>query len=637
MSNLDAPAAESAEPVEFGHPFALANADLIIRSSDLVDFRVYKTTLAQASPIFEDVLSHLPASSWNPTIKLDGTKDGLPVIRLPERRDVIYPLLTSIFPVTVYMPESFRDLAPVLGAAQRYQMHSGLAILRLFANARAESLIAEPNAFEAYCLACYHGLTEDASKAASFIAVNLPVMDDLSADLKLLTGPSLAALWDYHIRTLEAARAGLQAFTSWQSVFVNAQNKCSALDVDGVTPTWLIMCSREMAAGTHTFSDFRMERSQHSVSSQCLVCLNIPVKSLKAIYEEIMQRIVASTRSSRFPFVESHEQAPPPVIPPSPTDFGAPFDRRDADIIVRSSDFVDFRLHKSIISVASNIFTDMLSFPQHLTTDAGSLDVVKDGLPVVNLPEDATTLHRLLSFVYPVEKVFPKTFEEAAPLLSLCQKYEMAATSGLIRAACTNSTQLIDIYIHNPFHSYALATRNYLYDETQSAARLTLARPMSWAEYGNDLHLVTGAALYHLVQYRQKCQSAISDCIIRVLESDSPSLVPTFATLGEPRCRDSVVIAYPPARFVTVPTWWNVHFRALAEDVRSGRVSPVPAPGALRAALRVAIDKHAVQLGFMACTFCHSGRCVDLGNTFLKTLTKQIEKAIETIKITTEW
>ena len=76
----------------------------------------------------------------------------------------------------------------------------------------------------------------------------------------------------------------------------------------------------------------------------------------------------------------------------------------DANIIIRSSDLVDFRVHKSVLVMASPFFRDLLSLPQ--PSDSESVD----GLPVVELPEDSELLNSLISLFYPVRTVIPSSY-----------------------------------------------------------------------------------------------------------------------------------------------------------------------------------------------------------------------------------
>ena len=74
------------------------------------------------------------------------------------------------------------------------------------------------------------------------------------------------------------------------------------------------------------------------------------------------------------------------------TSFGPPFDDDDADIILRSSDQVEFLVYKVILSKASPVFKTMFSLPQPAT------DIAR---PIVDLAENSKVLAAVLSAIYP--------------------------------------------------------------------------------------------------------------------------------------------------------------------------------------------------------------------------------------------
>ncbi len=82
------------------------------------------------------------------------------------------------------------------------------------------------------------------------------------------------------------------------------------------------------------------------------------------------------------------------------------FDVPDANLIIRSSDFVCFRLHKSVLALVSPFFDDLLSLPQ--PSDGETVD----GLPVVQLSENSELLNSLVSILYPVRTVKPTSYEK---------------------------------------------------------------------------------------------------------------------------------------------------------------------------------------------------------------------------------
>ncbi|KAH9174299.1 hypothetical protein EDB89DRAFT_564479 [Lactarius sanguifluus] len=103
-------------------------------------------------------------------------------------------------------------------------------------------------------------------------------------------------------------------------------------------------------------------------------------------------------------------------------------DLPDANIIVRSSDQVSFPVRKSVLGMSSPFFKDLLSLPQ---PPDGEL---VDGLPVIQLSEDAVLLNSLISLLYPISSVTPSSYEKVFALLAACQKYDMESVQSNIRA-----------------------------------------------------------------------------------------------------------------------------------------------------------------------------------------------------------
>ena len=107
------------------------------------------------------------------------------------------------------------------------------------------------------------------------------------------------------------------------------------------------------------------------------------------------------------------------------TSASAPFDRPTADIILCSSDNIEFRVLSQILIAASPIFENMLADAQPDSTNAsGSNSATK--LPVIPLTENGSTLDTLLRIVYPIEKPNKtRTLTDIPPILSAALKYMM--------------------------------------------------------------------------------------------------------------------------------------------------------------------------------------------------------------------
>ena len=180
-------------------------------------------------------------------------------------------------------------------------------------------------------------------------------------------------------------------------------------------------------------------------------------------------------------------------------------DTPDASIILRSSDQVDFRVHKSLLAMSSPFFKDLLSLPQPPD------DKLVDGLPVVRLLESSGLLNGLISLLYPVSPVKPSSYEKVFALLAACQKYDMVSIQSNIRDAVKLGKFPAAPVGTEAFGAYALASSMGLVPEMENAARLTLKYPMTFESLGEGLRSFKGRALGDLVSYRKRCGTRVPD------------------------------------------------------------------------------------------------------------------------------
>jgi hypothetical protein len=189
----------------------------------------------------------------------------------------------------------------------------------------------------------------------------------------------------------------------------------------------------------------------------------------------------------------------------------------DANIIVRSSDQVNFRIHKSVLAMSSPFFEDMLSLPQPPDDDT------VDGLPVVQLPEDAGLLNCLFSLFYPIAPVIPGSYEKMFALLAACQKYDMVPIQSYIRVESQRGAFPAPVETE-AFSAYAIASSMGLDLEAENAARLTLGQPLTFESLGEELRSFRGQSLCELVHYRgvnnsSSSSSNTSDSLFQLLVS----------------------------------------------------------------------------------------------------------------------
>src|SRR5258708_16503063 len=100
----------------------------------------------------------------------------------------------------------------------------------------------------------------------------------------------------------------------------------------------------------------------------------------------------------------------------------APFDDARADLILQSSDKVQFRVFKTIFYLASPIFADMFSIPSPPS------EKHHDEAQVVPLSEHSTALDIALRHIYPVRRT-PKadTLHYPSILAEFSRKYHAEA------------------------------------------------------------------------------------------------------------------------------------------------------------------------------------------------------------------
>ena len=92
--------------------FDVSDTNLIIRSSDLVHFRVHKPVLAMASPFFKELLS-LPQPPDGEIV------DDLPVVQLSEGSELLNNLISMLYPIRSVTPNSYEKVLYLLATCQQ--------------------------------------------------------------------------------------------------------------------------------------------------------------------------------------------------------------------------------------------------------------------------------------------------------------------------------------------------------------------------------------------------------------------------------------------------------------------------------------------------------------------------------------
>ena len=201
------------EPVNAEAPFNDRKADMILRSSDNVDFRTFKVLLSLASPVFEDMFD-LPQPG--PDMNGEGMKDGLPVVSISERSKVIEMMLKLLHPKCSLSLDSTDDILEILEMSKKYDMEGVTERARDYAR-RVLPRVGADDPIRAYVAASRLGLDDEVTRAAGS-SLRLSISDILDqtkvTELKYITGTQLQNLYNYHHKCGRAASA-LTSSNTW--------------------------------------------------------------------------------------------------------------------------------------------------------------------------------------------------------------------------------------------------------------------------------------------------------------------------------------------------------------------------------------------------------------------------------------
>ena len=183
----------------------------------------------------------------------------------------------------------------------------------------------------------------------------------------------------------------------------------------------------------------------------------------------------------------------------------APFDHEKADVILRSSDNIHFRIFKLFLSLASPFFETLFDIPQ--PDEENEEQEIKNGLVVIPVTEDSKTLDALLRFCYPCTLADDPNLEvlkDAMDVLEAARKYSLDVIETKARKAIVNP-KILEV---EPLRCFAIAHRGRLREETLLAAKSTLTQPLipSWFQ---EIELIRATDLLSLLTYHKKCGDAV--------------------------------------------------------------------------------------------------------------------------------
>ena len=257
--------------------------------------------------------------------------------------------------------------------------------------------------------------------------------------------------------------------------------------------------------------------------------------------------------------------------------------------------------------MSSPVFKDLFSLPQPPD------DELVDGLPVLQLAEDAGLLNSLISFLYPIAPVIPGSYEAVFALLSTCQKYDMLFIQSYIRTEVKRGTFPSPVGTES-FRGYAIASRIGLIPEMENAARLTLDYPMTFESLGEGLLSFKGRELCDLLRYRKHCRDNVVSCLDSFFDVHSRCQI-------WKGCQEWSMWDTPPNR----PTaWLRSFFMNKSIELKKGFVNAIFSPSAILEGYLVTLKRHAQYCA--CCALVHIE-----GQVFFKELENGLTQALDMV------
>ncbi|KAF8262667.1 hypothetical protein EI94DRAFT_1687838 [Lactarius quietus] len=508
-------------------------------------------------------------------------------------------LLTFIFPVPSVIPSSLEEKMELLSVAQKYEMTSVIDHIRGSLSMQDPPFIHRENAFLAYSLAQGYELRREAIQAAR---ITLKFKLTIEKFVNVMPGAYLHELWKYHQRV----QAGLKSELTFRFSGVGSSLsafKCSHHSFTSPSH-WVNSYIRSITESPSLFDpiEFQMASMRHVTSTLivnnvvqtanvCALCTQIPAETLRtfwttlaAIIHRHMEWAESGLRILGTEIIPRINIGSPALSFPLPDCL----DTSEADVVLRSSDNANFLVHKAILSSSSPVFRDIFSLPQ--SPNSGTVD----GLPVVDISEDAELVRSLVTFLYPIPSEIPASYGRILALLASAQKYDMDAVLSSIRGEISRR-QLPKLDGTQAFRAYAIASNFRLIPEMNVAAPLTLCYPMTFEHLEGDLRLFQRWALHELANYRKSCRDHLVTCFqsfLDPLNSLSKSWDGCPGIRAQPMTKDAP----------TLPMWLHSIFSQQIEDLKQDFTRPLISSSIIRGKYLEALRSHAAGSG--ACAFC---------------------------------
>ncbi|THH27166.1 hypothetical protein EUX98_g7020 [Antrodiella citrinella] len=405
-SVIDEPAPVIDDPFNASSPVA----DIVLRTSNDVDFTVIKAILSQASPFFHSMFT-LPQPDQT-------TVAGKPVVSVAEDDRVLDTILRICYPIP-NPPVDFDIPVHVLEAGKKYE----ISVVVEYALEGLKDLM-ERDPASAYTIACSFGLEDEALAAAQYsLRFSLPDILVQPTPFDRSNGLAVRSLAVYHMQCRDTSLLALRQVALaaamydcfWRTDHPNGNIRCrpwGPSDSDttyGVAHAWFLgyMSGLTTVFREKPWGDVQWE-SKEEMLLAFLESDKVTCSTCRASARFDVTRFLASLCKS---IDDAHRQC--------------------------------FRVFKAIISKASLFFHSMFTLPSgeiHDSDRSDRDDGVEKKPPEVMMAENSRTLELMLTFCYPMRtpSYLPDPAQHLIRIhdtLEIYQKFEIVRAQDFASAA----------------------------------------------------------------------------------------------------------------------------------------------------------------------------------------------------------
>ncbi|EPQ56279.1 hypothetical protein GLOTRDRAFT_128228 [Gloeophyllum trabeum ATCC 11539] len=307
-----------------------------------------------------------------------------------------------------------------------------------------------------------------------------------------------------------------------------------------------------------------------------------------------------------------------------------PFDRDSADLIFRTTDGVDFLVHKAILAIASPLHND--------ASEAESMGVSPDAKvgdhggetqsrTVISVSEDSETIDKLLRLVYPVAPPALETLDALKPVLEAAVKYQMESVLELLRKKLVSQVFLEE----EPLRVFAITCYHGFEEETRVAAMYTCYKGLPGPNV-RELRSITASATRALWELKDKASVSASSVVTNLSwMSECDTIQRSWAFFSCSQCSQSSREINVQGVMVWPRAWWDTYMASIGQEL-------MRAPCGMEVTSPRLFANAAYNIASSHCSFCRDfGKGLKDLTAFNRILAARVDKAVLEIAATIDF